>query len=171
MLKANNPPPDAPRTSPVFVSGSLSIQQLPDRVKQRLQIIVERELPVLIGDAHGADAAIQRCIFDYGARDVTVFCGGTKPRHNIGGWPVKRVRADAPTWTRAFHSAKDKEMASLAGAGFVIWDGTSQGSRANIRRLCERRRYVVVYLHAQGRFITLATDTERTDFLKSRLAS
>ena len=62
-------------------------------------------------------------------------------------------------------------MASLAGAGFVIWDGTSQGSRANIRRLCERRRYVVVYLHAQGRFITLATDTERTDFLKSRLAS
>ena len=87
---------------------------------------------------------------------LTVFCGDTIPRHNIGAWPVRQILADAAPGTRAFHSAKDREMTRLAGAGIVVWDGVSQGSRANIRRLCERGRHVLVYLRPMDRFVTVA---------------
>ena len=156
-----------PATPPVFISGSLSIRQLPACVKKRLGVIIDQELPVVIGDASGSDAAVQRFLADCGVRHVTIFCGGSVPRHNIGIWPVRRIRTGAPAGTRTFHSAKDREMACLAGAGFVIWDGASQGSCANIRRLCERGRYVVVYLQPEDSFVTLASDAERMAFLAS----
>lgn len=158
-----------PRVSmpPIFISGSLSIRQLPASVMKRLGVVIDKELPVVIGDAPGADAAVQRFLADCGVRHVTIFCGGSVPRHNIGLWPVRQVRADAPAGTRAFHSAKDREMCRLAGVGFVIWDGTSQGSRSNIRRLCKQGRYVVVYLRPEDRFVTLASVAERTAFLAS----
>ncbi|MGI9376039.1 MAG: hypothetical protein ACR2PC_08100 [Tsuneonella suprasediminis] len=156
-----------PPTSPVFISGSLSIRELPASVMKRLGIIIDHELPVVIGDAPGADAAVQRFLSDCGVRHVTVFCGGANPRHNIGAWPARQVLADAAPGTRAFHSAKDREMARLAGAGLVVWDGTSRGSLANIRRLCDRGCYVLIYLRPKDSFITLATDAERTAFLTS----
>lgn len=90
-----------------------------------------------------------------------------EPRHNIGKWPVRQVQTDAPSGTRAFHSAKDREMSRLAGTGFVIWDGASQGSRANIRHLCERGRCIDVFLRAGNRFAALSTDAERMAFLTS----
>ena len=158
-------------TPPIFISGSLSIRQLPASVMKRLGAVIDKELPVVIGDAPGADAAVQRFLADCGVRHVTIFCGGSVPRHNIGIWPVRQIRADAPAGPRAFHSAKDREMCRLAGVGFVIWDGTSQGSRANIRRLCERGRYVVVYLRPEDRFVTLASDAERMAFLASSIHS
>ncbi len=155
------------RTPPVFISGSLSIRQLPLLVKERLCVIIDHELPVVIGDAPGADAAVQRFLADCGVRHVTVFCGGPNPRHNIGAWPVRQVRTNAPSGTRAFHSAKDREMSGLAGAGFVIWDGASPGSRANILHLCQRGRYVLVFLRAEDCFVALSTDAERMAFLAS----
>jgi len=155
------------RTPPVFVSGSLSIRHLPLCVKERLCVIVDHELPVVIGDAPGADAAVQRFLADCGVHDVTIFCSGPTPRHNIGKWPIRQIQSDAARGTRASHMAKDRAMSSLAGTGFVISDGVSQGSHANIRCLCERGRYVDVYLASEGRFVTLSNDTERTAFLTS----
>ena len=145
-----------PPTPPVFISGSLSIRQLPACVMEQLGVIIDQELPVVIGDAPGADAAVQQFLADCGVRHVTVFCGETIPRHNIGAWTVRQILADAAPGTRAFHSAKDREMTRLAGAGIVVWDGVSQGSRANIRRLCERGRHVLVYLRPMDRFVTVA---------------
>lgn len=40
-------------------------------------------------------------------------------------------------------------------------------SRANIQRLCERGRHVLVYLRPKDRFVTLATDAARMAFLTS----
>lgn len=156
-----------PRTPPVFISGSLSIRQLPLVVKERLCVIVDHELPVVIGDAPGADTAVQRFFADCGVRHLTVFCSGAIPRNNVGAWPVRQVRTNAPSGTRAFHSAKDREMSGLAGTGFVIWDGASQGSRANIRHLCERGRCIDVFLRAENRFAVLSNDAERMAFLTS----
>jgi len=155
------------RTPPVFISGSLSIRQLPPAVMERLCVIIDHELPVVIGDAPGADAAVQRFLADCDVRAVTVYCSGREPRHNIGGWPVRHVRAEALPGTRAFHRAKDRKMSCFAGAGFVIWDGASPGSRANILHLCQRGRYVLVFLRAEDRFVALSTDAERMAFLAS----
>ena len=57
--------------------------------------------------------------------------------------------------------------ALVVGAGFVIWDGSSQGSRANIRHLCERGRYIVVFLRAENRFAVLSSNAKRMAFLTS----
>ncbi|BAV63154.1 hypothetical protein CA262_05705 [Sphingobium sp. GW456-12-10-14-TSB1] len=167
MHVANHASGSLSRTPPVFISGSLSIRHLPTVVKERLCAIVDQALPVVIGDARGADAAVQRFLADCGVRHVTVFCSDTSPRHNLGHWPVQHVRANAPSGTRAFHNAKDREMSGLAGAGFVIWDGSSQGSRANIRHLCERGRYIVVFLRAENRFAVLSSNAKRMAFLTS----
>ena len=140
----------------IFLGGSRDIFELPPPAIERIGAIVAQEHGVLIGDAPGADAAVQQFLADCGVRHVTVFCGDTIPRHNIGAWPVRQILADAAPGTRAFHSAKDREMTRLAGAGIVVWDGVSQGSRANIRRLCERGRHVLVYLRPMDRFVTVA---------------
>ena len=100
---------------------------------------------------------------------MTVFCTGSTPRNNIGGWPVTRVKSDARPGTREWHSAKDREMSLLAGAGLVIWDGTSKGSGFNIRRLSDRGCPVIIYLHPAGRFVQLSTDAERNAFFSRYL--
>ena len=169
MHVANHASGSLSRTPPVFISGSLSIRHLPTVVKERLCAIVDQALPVVIGDARGADAAVQRFLADCGVRHVTVFCSDTSPRHNLGHWPVQHVRANAPSGTRAFHNAKDREMSLLAGAGLVIWDGTSKGSGFNIRRLSDRGCPVIIYLHPAGRFVQLSTDAERNAFFSRYL--
>jgi len=154
---------------PIFVSGSLSIRQLPQVVKARLGKIVDEGFPVLVGDAPGVDTAVQLYLSDWNVDEVTVFCNGSAPRNNIGGWPVRCVKAVARPGTCDWYGAKDREMSLLAGAGLVIWDGTSKGSFANIRRLCDRGCPVTVYLQPTGRFVQLSTDAERNAFFSGYL--
>jgi hypothetical protein len=136
-------------------------------VLSRLDVIVERAIPILLGDAPGVDAAVQHYLADRKASRVTIYCGSSGPRHNVGGWPVVAIRSEASHGTRAWHSAKDQEMSRLARTGFVIWDGSSAGSLANIRRLCDRGCYVLVYLNAERRLLPLRFDSERAAFLAS----
>lgn len=71
-------------TSAVFISGSLSITTLPETVVERLGIILDRQLSVLIGDARGVDRAVQRILCGRNSQSVTVYCSGDVPRNNVG---------------------------------------------------------------------------------------
>ncbi len=113
---------------PIFVSGSLSIRQLTHAAKDRLSEIADNGIPVLVGDAPGVDTAVQHFLFEENVDEVTVFCSGSTPRNNIGGWPVRCVKADARPGTRDWYGAKDREMSFLAGAGLVIWDGKTKAA-------------------------------------------
>lgn len=169
MHDAHDIPRDRPRTPSVFISGSISIRDpLPHPVIERLDAIIDRKMPVLIGDADGVDAAVQAHLERHGTPNVTVFCGGAKPRRNIGGWPIRTVRADTGSRGRERHMAKDREMARLADTGFVIWNGTSPGSYANIERVSRRGCYVLVYLHREQRFVALRSEMDRHAFLAIR---
>jgi hypothetical protein len=64
----------------VFIGGSRRITRLEAEVRRRLDRIVEKGLPVVIGDANGADRAVQRylndrrfeqrrCVWRYGPPD------------------------------------------------------------------------------------------------------
>jgi len=44
----------------VFIGGSRRIRRLEAEVRRRLDRIVEKGLPVIIGDANGADKAVER---------------------------------------------------------------------------------------------------------------
>jgi hypothetical protein len=113
MSTANAISDPAQHRPSVFISGSISIRALPIPVTDRLDVILDRKLPVLIGDALGVDAAAQHHLAMWGARDVTIFCSSPAPRHSAADWPIRRIRTDCPPGTRAWHSAKDREMSQL----------------------------------------------------------
>lgn len=53
-------------------------------MKERIGKIIESGFDVLLGNADGADSAIQSHLFKAGAKNVTVFCTDEAPRNNIG---------------------------------------------------------------------------------------
>ncbi|MES2339785.1 MAG: hypothetical protein V4537_16955 [Pseudomonadota bacterium] len=139
----------------VFVAGSIAIGTLAPEVVQRIETMVEREMAVVVGDADGADSAIQACLLEAGATRVTVYCSGRSPRNNIGGWPVEQVFTSAAPGTRAFFTAKDVEMAQVADYGLMIWDSRSTGTLSNIIELVARRRTSVVFVNKHKAFMTV----------------
>jgi probable addiction module antidote protein len=120
--------------STVFIGGSRHISRLSADAKQRLQTIVDKKIGVLVGDANGADKAVQKFMADAAYDQVTVFCSGEHPRNNLGGWKIHSVVPSHPTGFH-FYAAKDREMALTADYGFMIWDGKSAGTALNVLRL------------------------------------
>jgi hypothetical protein len=48
----------------VFVAGSRHISRLPIEVEKRLDTMIEKRFQILVGDANGADKAVQRHLAD-----------------------------------------------------------------------------------------------------------
>lgn len=69
---------------------------------------------VIVGDADGADSAIQRFLLENGATNATVFCTGDRPRNNLGDWPINGVTTYHAQGSRAYFTAKDITMADAA---------------------------------------------------------
>jgi hypothetical protein len=136
--------------SKVFIGGSRSITRIPAAVQVRLDRIVERGLRVLVGDAPGVDTAIQRDLQQRGHRNVTVYCSGTKPRNNVGGWPVEAVPVPAGVQGFAFYSVKDRAMVRDADYGLILWDGDSAGSAMQALRLLLLGKPVVLHHAPSG---------------------
>lgn len=127
----------------VFIGGSRHVSRLPANVVERLDNIVDKSHSVVVGDANGADKAVQRHLAkrDYAA--VTVFCSGEKPRNNLADWPIRSV---VPGAARGFHfyAAKDREMAKEADVGLMIWDARSPGTLLNVLRLVRADKVAVL---------------------------
>lgn len=119
----------------VFVGGSRHISRLPPEVRKRLDNVVASGHRVIVGDANGADKAVQKHFLDRHYDNVTVYCSGAAPRNNLGTWHTRHV--DAPKTAKGFHfyAAKDREMAREADFGLMIWDGKSPGTVLNVMRL------------------------------------
>ncbi len=130
--------------SVVFISGSREIR-LNEKIRSRLRNIVKRGLPVVVGDANGADKAVQKYMYEEGYKKVTVFCSGNSCRNNIGEWKTENVAVDSGLKGREFYMQKDRKMAEKADYGFVVWNGKSTGSVANMLELLRNGKKVRVY--------------------------
>lgn len=149
----------------VFLSGSRRLSRLPAEVRQRLDEMIRRGLMILVGDANGADKAIQAYFAERQYPNVLVFCTAGDCRNNAGGWPIRAV--DAPHRTRdfAFFTAKDSAMAEEADVGLALWDGESTGTVVNIARLVARGKPAVVYIAPEKSFATLKTPEDLVTLL------
>ena len=136
----------------VFVGGSRHVARLNPSVRERLDRIIERELPVVIGDANGADKAMQQYLHGRGYRNVEVFCSDGHCRNNVGEWKVRAIAVATRERDFRFYSAKDQEMAEAATVGFMIWDGKSIGTLVNVYRLLSQDKKVVVYTVPSKKF-------------------
>jgi len=77
----------------VFVAGSRALSKLNAQVKERLDNILRKEFTVLVGDANGADKAVQRYLAERAYRHVVVYCMEVC-RNNVGNWSIRSHSAD-----------------------------------------------------------------------------
>jgi len=137
----------------VFIGGSRRVSRLPTAVRQRLDRIVEKGLPVVVGDAKGADKAVQAYLLQQKYSPVEVFSSDTVPRNNLGGWPSRVIRPNHARRDFDYYATKDRQMAQEASVGLMLWDGESRGTLLNILRLVTHTKPVVVYVAPEKTFV------------------
>lgn len=129
----------------IFIGGSRHVSRLPPEVKKRLDNVVASGHRVIVGDANGADKAVQKHFLDKHYDKVTVFCSGSAPRNNLGPWVIHQVDAPKSAKGFQFYAAKDREMAREADFGLMIWDGKSPGTVLNVLRLALAGKIAVLF--------------------------
>jgi adenine-specific DNA-methyltransferase len=151
----------------VFIGGSRHVSRLPALVRERIDRIIEKELPVIIGDAAGADKAIQMYLSNQLYRNVEVFCAGSAARNNMGGWLLRKISGTARPGSLDFYTEKDRAMTDEATVGLMVWDGKSAGTLLNAFRLLNQEKKVVVYVSPEKQFRELKNLSQWDEFISA----
>ena len=136
------PPPDMNRTSAcvtVFIAGSIKIKHLDRKFKERIDKIIASGIDLVVGDADGADTAIQTYLFEQGSSNTTVnevkkrqraamVHRGETMSGDVDNGPIHSVTSDLAPGVRAYFTAKDVAMAEAADYGLMMWDAISTGT-------------------------------------------
>jgi probable addiction module antidote protein len=149
----------------VFVGGSRHLSSLPLPIKERLNNIVSSGHKVIVGDANGADKAVQKFLLDAAYEKVIVFCSGAKYRNNLGRWPARPIETPKNAKGFQFYAIKDRQMAQEADFGLMIWDGESPGTVLNVLRLIRAGKIAVMFEAPKSRFITFKTASDWNRFV------
>lgn len=149
----------------VFVGGSRNISRLSAQVRERLNTVIEKGHQVVVGDANGADKAVQWLLMEAAYDKVTVFCSGDHPRNNIGHWKTRNVMPPKGVRGFEFYAAKDREMAREADFGLMIWDSKSAGTVLNVLRLVRRGKIAVLINVPDKSTTTVKTESNWQEFL------
>lgn len=129
----------------VFIGGSRRLSRLNRKVTQTLDRLIERDLTIIIGDAHGADKAVQSYLANKKYRNVIVFCMQNQCRNNLGDWQSRRVETGLRNNGFEFYAVKDLAMAKETDYGFMLWDSKSKGTLNNIVSLLRESKPVMIY--------------------------
>jgi adenine-specific DNA-methyltransferase len=161
----------------VFVGGSRRVVRLNPEVGLRLDAILAKQASILVGDANGADKAVQNFLRTREYRDVEVFCSGDECRNNVGNWTLRHVAVESRKRDFDFYAAKDQQMSREADSGLMIWDGKSVGTLMNAIRLIRQGKEVSIFETQRARFREMQSESEWNDFfsgcseeLRSRIA-
>lgn len=141
----------------IFLSGSRAISRLNPQIRERLENITSQSFNIIVGDANGADKAIQRFLSESRYSNVTVYCSGARCRNNLGSWKIRSVDVPPSVRGRDFYTRKDRAMAENADYGFVLWDGKSPGSLENVITLLKRDKKALVYFSPDKEFVTISS--------------
>jgi hypothetical protein len=152
--RAKATPNRGPATPAIFVGGSISMKELPAIVKERVDNIIAKQLPVMVGDAGGADTEFQKYLAEKDYRNVRVFCTGSC-RNNIGNWGTRNIDPNCEQGLRVRHEAKDRKMAELSHFGLMVWDGKSMGTLTNVLNLLSQNKKSVVFFEADNALHTI----------------
>lgn len=87
------------------------------------------------GDCKGADCLIQKFLVENGYQNVVVYFSGERARINIGDWEEKQIGFSKCDQGYELYKRKDEQMALDADAGFMVLNGATRGTMANIERL------------------------------------
>lgn len=149
----------------VFIGGSRHVSRLSVQVKERLDNVIEKGHRVIVGDANGADKAVQRHFLEAAYKKVTVFCTGNSPRNNLGKWHTQNVPPPKNAQGFQFYAAKDREMAREADFGLMIWDSKSAGTILNVLRLIRAGKIAVLINVPEKSSTNIKTEANWEEFL------
>ena len=152
----------------VFIGGSRRVGRTNALLRKRLDNIMENGFPILIGDANGADRAIQKYLHSKHYDNVRVFCSGGICRNNLGNWETRSIAVGTRRRDAQFYSAKDRVMAQEATIGLMMWDGKSVGTMLNLFRLLTQNKKALIYNVPEKQFIEFRNSDEWENFLESQ---
>lgn len=144
----------------VLIGGSRRLSYLDAEIRQRLDRLIAEQSCVLIGDANGADRAVQEYLGSRRYRHVVVYCTAGVCRNNVAGWEAREVKPPHRTRDFAFFAAKDAAMANDADEGLMLWDGKSSGTVVNVARMIAAGKPVDVYVAREKRLRTVTSRAE-----------
>lgn len=75
----------------IFLSGSISIKQIPSIALEKIDSIMNKKYTILLGDANGIDLQIQKYLVSAKYQNVVVYYAGEKIRKNLGDWSTKQI--------------------------------------------------------------------------------
>jgi hypothetical protein len=127
--------------------------------------MVEKGFQILVGDANGADKAVQRYLADKSYPNVLVHCMKDHCRNNIGNWPTRQLAAPRGAKGFDYYSVKDRAMADAAEYGLMLWDGKSKGTINNVVNLTRHGKPVVVYVAPKRQFLSVKAIDDLRDVL------
>lgn len=143
----------------VFIGGSRSVSRLNSVIRGKLDELIARQCAIYVGDANGADKAVQLHFAVRGYRNVTVYCTA-HCRNNVGSWPTKEVGRTGVLKGFAYYAAKDLAMAQDANCGLMLWDGRSKGTLNNIQNLVRLGKKTLVYFAPEKSFYRLVSEED-----------
>jgi hypothetical protein len=148
----------------VFIGGSRAVSKLNAAVHARLDDLMKRGCTILIGDANGADKAVQQYLADCHYPNVLVFCM-EDCRNNIGRWPTRNIEPPTSRRDFAYYAAKDAAMSREAQCGVMLWDGKSKGTLQNMLILVAAGKRTLVYFTPARDFYVLAGEQDLQNLL------
>jgi probable addiction module antidote protein len=151
----------------IFIGGSRNVSRLSAQALERLNNVVDVKARVIVGDANGADKAVQRFLSEREYPSVIVFCSGAECRNNVGRWETRHIEAAKNAKGFDFYAAKDRVMAREADYGLMIWDGKSAGTILNILRLLNAGRKAVLINSAEKNATNFKTIGDWKNFYAS----
>lgn len=148
----------------VFIGGSRAVSRLNKIIRDRLDEFIDRQCMIFVGDANGADKAVQQHFASRSYEHVAVYCM-EHCRNNLGNWPTKNVATPPNRTGFAYYAAKDLAMVQDANCGMMLWDGKSKGTLNNIQQMINTGKKVLVYLAPQKALHKLSTGQDLDDLL------
>lgn len=131
----------------VFISGSISVKKLNQEIIENLKNIMSKNYHILVGDASGIDTLVQDYCLKNNYFDVTVYSITSIPRYKASHkFSICTIEvSNEIKKERERQSFKDIAMSDESDFCFVVWDGKSKGSYANILRAIESKKFIKVF--------------------------
>jgi len=148
----------------IFIGGSIGISKLNATIRKQLDGFIQRGDAILIGDANGADRAVQTYLAKRDYPNVTVFCM-EDCRNNIGEWPTRHVEPPSKKRDSSYYAAKDRVMFQEAKCGVMLWDAKSKGTLQNMLNLVGAGKRTLVYFAPTKQFRVLASEQDLQELL------
>jgi hypothetical protein len=129
----------------IVIGGSRTIKYLQQSVRELIDTLTENNIIILVGDANGADKAVQKYLYEKKYKNVIVYCMNSLCRNNIGHWPLKNIVSSNKIKNADYFGTKDLHMALEADFGIMLWDGESKGTFRNVINLLDDNKCIHVY--------------------------